>query len=42
MFNTMNFLKGQGHLKNWLMEETEFDARNLGKYEAVFAQGNGY
>ena len=42
MFNTMNFLKGQGDLKNWLIEETEFDARNLGKYEAIFAQGNGY
>jgi beta-phosphoglucomutase len=42
MINTMNFLKGQEDLKNWLMEETEFDARNLGKYEAVFAQGNGY
>lgn len=42
MLNTMNFFKGQGDLKNWLIEETEFDARNLGKYEAIFAQGNGY
>ncbi len=42
MINTMNFFRGQGDLKNWLIEETEFDARNLGKYEAVFAQGNGY
>ena len=42
MINTMNFIKGQGDLTNWLIEETGFDARNLGKYEAVFAQGNGY
>ena len=33
---------GTGDLKNWLVEESAFDERYLGKCEAVFAQGNGY
>lgn len=38
----INYEKGQGDLKNWLIEESEFDTRHLGKFEAIFAQGNGY
>lgn len=41
----MDFLKyntGTGDLENWLVEETAFDERYLGKCEAIFAQGNGY
>ena len=33
---------GTGALKNWLVQETAFDERCLGKCEAIFAQGNGY
>ena len=28
--------------KSWIMEEKSFDPEYLGKYEALFAQGNGY
>lgn len=38
----INYEKGQGGLKNWLIEESGFDTRYLGKFEAIFAQGNGY
>lgn len=41
----MNHLKydgGTGNLKNWLIQESSFDSRFLGKCEAIFAQGNGY
>ena len=41
----MNHLKydgGTGDLKNWLIQESTFDSRFLGKCEAIFAQGNGY
>lgn len=38
----INYGKGQGDLKNWLIEESQFDTRYLGKFEAIFAQGNGY
>lgn len=33
---------GTKDLKNWLVQEMAFDARYLGKCEAIFAQGNGY
>jgi hypothetical glycosyl hydrolase len=31
-----------GELQNWLVCEKRFDARYLGKCEAIFSQGNGY
>lgn len=40
--NIMNYNKGQGPKKNWILEEASFDERCLGKCEAVFCQGNGY
>lgn len=33
---------GIGKQKNWLIQEQIFDERNLGKFEAIFTQGNGY
>lgn len=38
----MQYNKGTGSLKNWLVEESAFDSRYLGKCEAIFALGNGY
>lgn len=38
----LNYSKGTGEWKNWLIEETCFDSRYLGKCEAIFCQGNGY
>lgn len=38
----MRYDSGIGALKNWLIQESEFDDRYLGKCEAIFAQGNGY
>lgn len=41
----MNIIKydtGIGDLKNWIIQESSFDERYLGKCEAIFAQGNGY
>lgn len=38
----MRYDLGQGDMKNWLIEETAFDARYQGKCEAIFCQGNGY
>lgn len=40
--NAINYEKGQGDFKDWLIEESQFDTRHLGKFEAIFAQGNGY
>lgn len=38
----LNYAAGTGDLKNWLITESRFDARYLGKCEAIFCQGNGY
>lgn len=38
----MNYDKGAGELKNWLVTETDFDTRFQGKCETIFCQGNGY
>lgn len=38
----MEYTKGTGELKNWLVTETQFNANFLGKCEAIFCQGNGY
>lgn len=38
----MNYTKGQGEYKNWLVEETKFDVNYLGKCEAIMYLGNGY
>lgn len=38
----MNYGKGTGELKNWLVTETDFDTRYQGKCETIFCQGNGY
>ena len=40
--NAINYEKGQGDFKDWLIEESQFDTRHLGKFDAIFAQGNGY
>lgn len=33
---------GKGEYSNWVVAETAFDSRYLGKCEAIFCQGNGY
>ncbi|MGZ9585278.1 glycoside hydrolase family 65 protein [Paenibacillus marinisediminis] len=33
---------GEAELKNWVIEETEFDVRHLAKYETIMCLGNGY
>lgn len=38
----MKYDAGKGGLTNWIVEESSFDARYLGKCEAIFCQGNGY
>ena len=38
----LRYNSGQGEKKNWLIEETVFDAKYLGKCESIFSQGNGY
>ena len=38
----MKYDAGTNEQKNWLVQEAGFDARYLGKCEAIFAQGNGY
>lgn len=40
--SVMKYDAGIDGLKNWLIQEQIFDERNLGKCEAIFAQGNGY
>ncbi len=40
--NRLKYNAGTGNQKNWLIQETVFDERYLGKCEAIFAQGNGY
>ena len=38
----MKYTAGQDADKNWIVEESQFDHRFLGKCEAIFALGNGY
>ncbi|MGL5625015.1 hypothetical protein, partial [Cetobacterium sp.] len=38
----MNYTKGTGELKNWIVSENEFNSNNLGKCEAIMCLGNGY
>ena len=42
MKEALNYSKGQGPDKNWLVEERVFDSRFTGKCESIFSQGNGY
>lgn len=38
----MNYTKGTGELKNWIVAEDKFDSNFLGKCEAIMCLGNGY
>jgi len=38
----LNYDLGKEELKNWLVEETKFSGKTLGKTETIMAQGNGY
>ena len=38
----MNYNYGKDKHKNWIVEETQFNDKYLGKCEAIMAQGNGY
>lgn len=38
----MNYTKGQGKFKDWVIEEVDFKPEYQGKCEAIFCQGNGY
>ena len=38
----MKYDAGSGENTNWLICESAFDERYLGKCESIFAQGNGY
>lgn len=38
----MKYDSGRGEFKNWIVEESAFDERYVGKCEAIFSQGNGY
>lgn len=40
--SNLNYQKGKKELENWLIEESVFDPRYLGKCESIFCQGNGY
>lgn len=40
--SAINYKKGSKELRNWLISESAFDARYLGKCESIFCQGNGY
>lgn len=42
MKQIMHYTAGTGELEHWLVQESAFDARTLGKCEAIFTQGNGY
>lgn len=42
MGDNLNYDRGMGPEKNWIIEETRFDPEHTGKCEAIFAQGNGY
>ncbi|KPL14796.1 MAG: trehalase [Bacteroides sp. SM23_62] len=38
----MDYNRGTGDLKGWLVSEPVFDILHQGKYEAILSQGNGY
>lgn len=38
----MNYTKGTGEFKNWIVAEDIFNSSNLGKCEAAMCLGNGY
>ncbi len=38
----MDYYRGTGDLKNWLVSEPAFDILHQGKCEAIFSLGNGY
>lgn len=38
----MDYQKGRGEVLDWLVSESAFDSRYLGKCESIFCQGNGY
>lgn len=38
----MNYRKGTEKEKSWIIEETSFNEKYIGKCESVFTQGNGY
>ena len=40
--SNLDYTRETGSAKNWLITETVFDSRHLGKCEAIFCQGNGY
>lgn len=40
--NYLQYNKGMGESVNWIISESKFDERFLGKCEAIFCQGNGY
>ncbi|MGL4953552.1 MAG: glycoside hydrolase family 65 protein, partial [Culicoidibacterales bacterium] len=38
----MNYTRGIGEFENWIVSETEFSTKYLGKCEAIMCLGNGY
>ncbi len=38
----LNYTKGQGEFTNWIVEETMYQEKFLGKTESTFLLGNGY
>ncbi|MGL5549086.1 MAG: glycoside hydrolase family 65 protein [Culicoidibacterales bacterium] len=38
----MNYTRGTGEFENWIVAETEFSTKHLGKCEATMCLGNGY
>lgn len=38
----MDYTKGQGKFKNWIVSETNFSTKHLGKCESIMYLGNGY
>lgn len=38
----MNYQKGTANEENWLVSETEFNDKFIGKCESIFSLGNGY
>lgn len=42
IMTVMDYQKGKDELENWIVSESAFDIRYLGKCESIFCQGNGY
>lgn len=42
MYSTMKYDTGQGNTESWIVSETAFNAKYLGKCEVVMSTGNGY